>query len=70
MEEMEVGGGAPSPEQGQEVLPVLHAEIGQQVLVVHGGHLSSHRQGPKSPGPPGTAPLPSQPTSCPAGLRA
>ena len=25
---MEAGAGAPSPEQGQEVLPVLHVEIG------------------------------------------
>lgn len=70
MEGMEVGGGAPSPEQVQEVLPVLRVEIGQQVLVAHGGHGSSHQQGSGSSDPPGTGPLPGQPRSCPASLRA
>lgn len=63
MAEMEAGGGAPSPEQGQEVLPVLCEEIGHQVLVIHGGHGSSHQQSPEKPDSPSTAPLPAQPKS-------
>lgn len=70
MEGMKVDGEAPSPEQGQAVLLVLHAKIGRQVLIAHVGHRSSHQQGPESPGSPSTAPLPSQPRSSPAILRA
>lgn len=39
---MGAGGGAPSPQQVQEVLPVFNAETLQQVLIIHGAHCCSH----------------------------
>lgn len=42
------GGGDPSLQQGQEILLVLHAEVGRQVLTARGSHCSSHQQLPGS----------------------
>lgn len=49
------GGGDPSLQQGQDMLLVLHAEVGRQVLTAPGSHCSSHQQLSGSPGPPGAA---------------